>query len=328
MNFKKKILYSLAFILLICPFNVLAYSDYIIASGQNIGIEVNTDGILVVGFYNVSGKNIGKNSGFQLGDKIIKVNDINVLNINDMIEKIDKYIENDSVKITVLRNNKEISLNLSVKKDEGGVYKTGLYVKDQITGVGTLTFIDPETKKYGALGHEIIESNSRVKVEVKDGKIFSSKVNDIVRSTDKTTGEKNASFYTDKVFGNIEKNTIYGIFGNYLNDFNTDSLYKVGNVDDIKLGEAEILTVLKDNDIKKYKINILKIYRENDTKNILFEINDSELKNKTNGIIKGMSGSPIIQDGKIIGAVTHAIVNDNNKGYGIFITKMLEESDK
>ena len=327
MNFKNKLHKFILFLLVIIPFNVLAYSDYVYVGGNNIGIEVNSKNIIVVGFYKVNGKDIARNSGFHLGDKIIKINDVNVSSINEMISKINDSLNNGYVNFKVLRNDEEKNINLKLIKDDNGVYKTGLYVKDQITGIGTLTYIDPETKIFGALGHEIIESNSNTKIEVKDGKIFKANIVGITKSTEYITGEKKAYFDEKVKYGSITKNTTSGIFGEYQNVFDENNLLKVGTPQDINLGKAKIKTVLDGNNIEEFEINILKVNDNGSTKNILFEIADEELKNKTNGIIKGMSGSPIIQNDMIIGAVTHAIVNDNNKGYGIFITTMLKEGE-
>lgn len=327
MNFKNKLLTILSLLLLIMPLNVFAYSDHVVLGGNNVGIEVHSEGIMIVGFYQVNNVYIGKEAGLELGDKIIKVSNEEVSSIEDMINKINNKIKNEKITLTILRGKKELTTNLKLVKDDNNVYKTGLYVKDQITGIGTLTYIDPETKIFGALGHEIVESSSNTKIEVKDGKIFKSDVTGATKSTRSSTGEKNAVFYNDEVYGTIENNTNSGIFGKYTGEYDENNLIEVGNIDDIKLGEASIRTVLKDNKVETFTINILKVNKDNDTKNILFEITDKELMEKTNGVIKGMSGSPIIQDNKIIGAVTHAIVNDNGKGYGIFITTMLEKGE-
>ena len=328
MNFMKKLQRLFFFLLIIIPFSVFAYSDYIYVGGNNIGIEINTKGILVVGFYDVDGRNIGRDAGFKLGDKIIKVSNKEVTSINDMIKKINSNIDsNNEVTFTVLRDDIENDITLKLIKDKNNVYKTGLYVKDQITGIGTLTYIDPETKIFGSLGHEIVESNSNVKIEVKDGKIFKANITGVSKSTDTITGEKQAVFESSKKYGNILENTTSGIFGKYLSSFDTSNLMKVANPDEITTGKAKIRTVLEGQKIEEYDIEILKINNESPAKNILFEITDTKLKDKTNGIIKGMSGSPIIQNDKIIGAVTHAIVNANNKGYGIFITTMLKEGE-
>lgn len=327
MNFKHKLLTFFSLLLLVIPTSTYAYSNKVVLGGQNIGIEVNSKGIMVVGFYKVNDSYIGKNSGIEIGDKIIRVSNTNVYSISDMVTAINKNIKDSKVKMTISRGNREISVTLDLVRDNNDVYKTGLYVKDEITGIGTLTYIDPETKIYGALGHEIIEANTNQKIEVKDGKIFKSDVTGTIKSDRTTTGEKNAILNKGIVYGNIKENTISGIFGTYTSEFNTNNLIEVASPNEIVPGEAKILTVLKDNKIEGYSINILKINTSTKTKNILFEITDKELLNKTNGVIKGMSGSPIVQNNKLIGAVTHAIVNDNEKGYGIFITTMLEEGE-
>lgn len=327
MNFKNKLLSIFSLLLVIMPINAFAYSNQVILGGNNVGIEVHSKGIMVVGFYQVNNSYIGREAGLELGDKIIKVENEEVSSIQEMINKINANIKNETITLTISRNNKELTTDLKLIKDDNNVYKTGLYVKDQITGIGTLTYIDPETKIFGALGHEIVESSSNTKIEVKDGKIFKSDVTGATKSTKSSTGEKNAVFYNNEVYGTVESNTDSGIFGKYTGTYNEEDLIEVGQISDIKLGEASIKTVLKDNKVETFTINILKINENSDTKNILFEITDEELMKKTNGVIKGMSGSPIIQDNKIIGAVTHAIVNDNGKGYGIFITTMLEKGE-
>lgn len=327
MNFKNKLLTILSLLLFIIPINAFAYSNHVILGGNNVGIEVHSEGIMIVGFYQVNNSYIGREAGLELGDKIIKVSNEEVSSIKDMINKINNKIKDEEITLTILRGEKELTTNLKLVKDNNNVYKTGLYVKDQITGIGTLTYIDPETKIFGALGHEIVESSSNTKIEVKDGKIFKSDVTGATKSTRSSTGEKNAVFYNNEVYGTIEDNTDSGIFGKYTGEYDESNLIEVGNVDDIKLGEATIKTVLNSNIVETFTINILKINKDSDTKNILFEITDKELMEKANGVIKGMSGSPIIQDNKIIGAVTHAIVNDNGKGYGIFITTMLEKGE-
>ena len=325
MKKNKLLLIVWTFFILLSPLTALAYSDYIIPGGGNVGIEVNSKGILVVGFYKVNDEYIAKENGFIVGDRIIAVNNDKVENIEEMVDKINN--SKNEITYTVDRNGTK--LNLKVKKlIEENIYKTGMYVKDSIIGIGTLTFIDPNTRKFGALGHEILERTTKEKFEIKDGKIFKSDVTGISRSEPGTAGEKNAQYNKNEVYGNINKNTISGIFGDYIDKFPYDTTLKVGTKDDVKEKEAIIRTVINENEIQEYKIKILKVNKNSDTKNILFEITDEQLLNKTGGVVQGMSGSPIIQDNLIIGAVTHVIVNDTKKGYGIFITTMLEESEK
>ncbi len=332
MKFFKKIKLQILiplFIFLIVPITSFAYSKYIIPSGETIGIEVNSKGILVVGFYEVDGKYIGKDSGFEIGDKIIKINNQKVESIKEMVEVVNKEAINDNLlEVTIMRDNKSSVLSLNLICDDNKVCKTGLYVKDQITGVGTLTYIDPKTNIFGALGHEITERTTKEKFEIKDGKIFKAEVFNNIRSESGNPGEKNATYDKNDVYGNINSNDLAGIFGKYTKEILEDNLLEVGDKQDIKEGEATIKTVLSGSTIKDYKINILNINYNSKTKNILFEITDKELLKETGGVIQGMSGSPIIQNNKIVGAVTHVIVNDTKKGYGIFITTMLEEGDK
>lgn len=326
----RNILCSFLLTLLILPTTALAYSDYIIAGGENIGIQINSKGIIIVGLYKIGDAYPGREAGLKLGDRVLAVNNENVDSINQMVEKINKDSDKKSIKITYKRYNRTYDTNLKLVKNEDNVYKTGLYVKDTINGIGTLTFIDPNTKLFGALGHEIIEKNTGQRIEVKDGKIFKSEVQSISKSSNGTPGEKNAKYYSNNIYGSVAENTGSGIFGSYKDAMPTNkTLYKVGKPGDVKLGKASILTVIKNEEVEKFDINIIKINSNNNQKikNILFNITDAKLLETTGGVVQGMSGSPIIQDEMIIGAVTHVIVDDPTKGYGIFITSMLEEAE-
>lgn len=323
---KNNILLTLIFTLLIIPNYALAYSDYIVVGGENIGIELNSKGVIIVGTYEVNGINPAKEANLRAGDKIIKINNKDVINIEEMLKVIENSNNKSNIKITYLRGNKTNDTSLKLSKSNDNIYKTGLYVKDSISGVGTLTFIDPNTKLFGALGHEIIEKNTGQKLEIKDGKIYSSTVTGITRSDIGKPGEKAARYDSSDIFGNVKENTTSGIFGNYTSTIPDKKLYKVAKEDEVKTGNATIFTVIDGNTIESFAINILRI-NKNTTKNILFEITDSRLLRNTGGIVQGMSGSPIIQDNFIVGAVTHVVVDDPTKGYGIFITTMLEEAE-
>lgn len=325
-NFKKRLILLLILLITILPAPVLAYSNFLIASGKTIGIEVNANGVLIVGFYEVEGKEIGKNAGFEIGDIITKINNKEVFSISNMLESLKENTTN--VTFTVKRNNTEKEIKMSLKPDENNILKTGLYVKDQINGIGTLTYIDPKTKRFGALGHEILETTTAQKFEIKDGKIYNANVSNIRKSTNGNAGEKNASYNKKISEGEIDKNEISGIFGDYKEDIEQDKTLEVGNKDEVTKGKAYIRTNIKDDEIKDYEINILNIDLNSKSKNILFEVTDKTLINETGGIVQGMSGSPIIQNNKIIGAVNYVIVNDPKKGYGIFITTMLKEGEK
>lgn len=317
----KKVKYTFLMLLLALPSASLAYSDYIIASGENVGIRLNSDGILVIGTYEIETNDPASEAGLEIGDIIVSVNDTEVSNIEDMTNIISN--DSDTIKIGYIRDDIKSYTNLKLYNG-----KTGLYVKDSVSGIGTLTYIDPNTKLFGALGHEIIESISGNILNISDGVVFESSIVGIEPSRNGTPGEKRATLSIDNVYGKIFENTNKGVFGNYSGQMDQESLYKVAQVEDIKLGEAEILTVIEDNTVKSYSINILKVSVNNaKTKNIIFEITDKYLLEKTGGIIQGMSGSPIVQGEYIIGAVTHVVVDDPSKGYGILITNMLEEAE-
>lgn len=323
-KFKKTCL-VLLLSLFIMPSFVLAYSKEIIAGGENIGIELNAKGIMVVGVYKVGNNYPASEAGIKVGDIITSINDEQVNNISELSSKINTRIE-DTIKIGYLRNDIASYTNLKLYKDND-IYKTGLYVKDSITGIGTLTYVDPNTKLFGALGHEILEKNTGKILEVKDGKIYTSNVTNIEPSVNGVPGEKNAKLNNDEVIGDIFENTTKGIFGNYKLNTDANKLYKVATTSEIKKGDAIIRTVIEGDKVEEFTINILKLNDNSDTKNLVFEITDNKLLEKTGGIIQGMSGSPIIQGDYIIGAVTHVVVDDTKKGYGIFITNMLEEAE-
>lgn len=321
----KKILLTF-FIILFCPLNILAYSKSVIPGGESIGIKIESDGLIVVGFYKVNGEFIASNN-IKIGDKITHINNNKVSSINELTNIIDDSNTNE-IDITLIRNNKEINTKLTLI-EEDNVLKTGLYIKDNIVGLGTLTYIDPVTKIWGALGHEILLSETNTRVEVKNGNILMSNVTSINKSRNGYVGSKNASIsFKDKI-GTINKNTETGIYGIYTSSLPKKDTISIAEFDDIKKSDAYIYTVVNNKTIKRYKINILDKYsnKKNTTKAISFEIVDNNLIDKTGGIVQGMSGSPIIQDDKLIGAVTNVLVDNVTLGYGILITTMLETGE-
>ena len=178
------------------------------------------------------------------------------------------------------------------------------------------------------LGHYIIDSNTNAAIEIKDGSIFKSVITNITKSSDGNPGSINTKFYRQNIYGNIDKNTLAGIFGKYNNIPTNKQLIPVAKMDEVKLGKATIYTSIQQDEIKEYTINILKIDKTSAIKNIYFEITDENLINTAGGVVQGMSGSPIVQNGKLIGAVTHVTIDNVKTGYGISIINMLEEGEK
>lgn len=313
--------------ILLIPIKVCAYSDYIIPGGETLGIQINSKGVMVIGFYEINGKLNKGTPSIKVGDYIIKVNDKNIETVEELTKIIEENVKQKYVDITVNRNGKTKTIKLDLVEDNN-MYKTGLYVKSSITGIGTLSYIDPETKIYGALGHEIIESSTNSIVEIKNGEIFRNYITGIDKSKTGYAGSKNAKFYYEEKYGNIIKNTNVGIYGIYDKTLPNKELIKVGNPEEVKIGTAQIATVLNGEKIEYFDIEITKIDEYSKTKNITFIIKDKDLLDKTGGIVQGMSGSPIIQDNKIIGTVTHVIIDNPLSGYAIFITTMLKEGEK
>lgn len=322
---KIKKTFLILLLIFIVPTYVFAYSDYIIPGGENVGIEIHSKGIIVVGTYKIGSLDPAREAGIISGDIIVKVNNQKVTTIDELVNVIAN--SNEKVKVVYERENKEFETTLNIYMEDG-IKKTGLYIKDSITGIGTLSYIDPKSNIYGALGHEIIESNTGRILEVKDGKIVASNVTDIDRSYNGTPGSKNALINYEEEKGTIKENTESGIFGNYTSELPNREKLKVAQPKDIKLGKAKILTVINNDQIEEYEINIIKINKDDSSnKSLLFEVTDNRLLEQTGGIVQGMSGSPIIQDDYIIGAVTHVVIDNPKKGYGIFITNMLKEGE-
>lgn len=309
------------------PLNIFAYSEAVIPGGENIGIKIESKGLLVIGYYKVNDEYIAEDN-IKISDRIVKIEGKDINNINEMTDIINNLTDKENINITVIRNKREINTKLTLVLDKG-VYKTGLYVKDQINGIGTISYIDPNTKVYGALGHEVIESNTREMVEVKEGNIFSSLVTSIDRSVNGSPGSKNASIDYNNLIGTIKSNTTKGIYGK-IDKIPDKEVIDVAKFDEIEKGKATIYTTLDGKEIEKYTIEITDVDKSNisTSKSLSFKVTDKELLEKTGGIVQGMSGSPIIQNNKIIGAVTHVVVDDVTRGYGIFIRTMLKEGEK
>lgn len=323
----KKIFMSVLFLILFIPITVFAYSEYLIPSGENIGVMLKSNSVIVVGSYKIGSYDVLKESPLRIGDKITMINGRVVTNTEELQNIIDK-IDDDIITVGVIRGEKELSINIPLHNDNN-ILKTGLYVRDSIRGVATLTYLDileDGTVRFGALGHEILEKSSKKIFSSDSGTIFSSRVTDITRSSVGSPGEKNAKSNSKDVIGVVMENTNKGVFGVYTKEISNQKKYKVATYEDMKTGPAKMLTVIKGSEVESFDINIIKINENSQTKNILFEITDKDLIEKTGGIIQGMSGSPIIQGDYIIGAINYVLVDSPTRGYGISIMNMLEEA--
>ena len=216
------------FLTLLIPINVFAYSDKIIVGGDTVGIKLNTEGILIVGSYDINGHNTLVESGLKSGDIINQINDKKVNKVEEMVNII-KSCNCTKLKIDYKRGKEKNKTELPLYESNNDK-KTGLYVKDSVAGIGTLTYIDPKTKLFGVLGHEIVDNTTGEIIDIDSGTIFDSKVTGITKSERGIPGEKNAILYDEKVEGNILENTNKGLFGKYISEIDTSKLYKVASI--------------------------------------------------------------------------------------------------
>ncbi|MFD2611893.1 SpoIVB peptidase [Paenibacillus gansuensis] len=311
----------------------------VIPGGQTIGVKIRSAGILVVGHHlvqeNASRKiSPGEEAGVMLGDLITAIDGIYINDVAKVAEVVEKAgREGKKLKLTLKRNGQMITTQIKPALDqEDQAYRLGLYIRDSAAGVGTLTFYAPDQGVYGALGHVITDMDTQTPIEVGEGQVVHSTVTSIDKSSNGEPGEKRATLFRDgKVLGNIEKNTHFGIFGK-MTEFPDHGAMKealpVAFAEDVKEGPAEILTVVNGQTVEKYQIQIVHVAKQRyaATKGMVIRITDPRLIEKTGGIVQGMSGSPIIQNGKLVGAVTHVFVNDPTSGYGCFIEWMLQDA--
>lgn len=299
---------------------------HVYVGGENIGFSLKPDGIIVSGTYDVvSNKTVynPKNSDIRVGDVISYLGDYKITKVDEITDFLSTMRE-DKVQLEIIRDGEKIARDLRLVK-VGDRIKTGLYVKERLLGIGTVSYYDPDTKTYGALGHPVKDNGAAV-FELASGNIYSSNVSGVKPNAEGTVGEKVATLDSNSILGTVEKNTEYGIVGSYTELPEKAVLYEVAKPSEVKLGEAQILTVINGQKKEVFDIKITDLKRQESvaTKGITFRVTDPELIAKTNGIVAGMSGSPIIQDGKLIGAVTHVIVNDPLKGYGIYMQHMID----
>ncbi|MBA9027374.1 SpoIVB peptidase [Peribacillus huizhouensis] len=306
--------------------------------GQSIGVKLNTLGVLVVGHHLVETgqgkKSPGETAHVMIGDIITKINGQTIKKMSDVTPYVQQAGEKgEPLQLVISREKEIIETKLLPLKDENeGTYKLGLYIRDSAAGIGTLTFYHPETKKYGALGHVISDMDTKKPIVVKDGQIVQSTVTSIEKGSNGDPGEKLARFSSNKeVIGNINRNSPFGIFGQMKKEVGNgiaDQPLPITLSHEVKEGPAKILTVLEGSKVEEFDVEIVSTIPQKfpAIKGIVLKVTDKKLLEKTGGIVQGMSGSPIIQNGKLVGAVTHVFVNDPTSGYGVHIEWMLNEA--
>lgn len=302
----------------------------VIPLGNSIGLKLYTKGVLVVGMSEIEGIKPYENLGIVEGDRIISINNKEISNTDDLIETVNasngkqvelKYIKENS--------NEEITTNITPAKTKENEYKLGLWVRDAAAGVGTATFYEPGAGKFALLGHGITDIDTGNLITIANGELVNSNIISITKGEKGKPGEIKGSIEGQGKIGDVYKNTSFGVFGKTQSASKLEITEKEMEVlprNEVKAEKAQIICELENGKKSYYDIEIQKLYLTNnkDNKSMLIKVTDKELLEKTGGIIQGMSGSPIIQNGKFVGAVTHVLVNDPTTGYGVFADMMLK----
>ena len=308
----------------------------VIPVGNIAGLKLYTSGVLVVGMSEIEGEDSKtykpyENTGIEEGDTIVKINDKEINTTEELIQKINMS-KGEKVEIEYIHDEQTKECSITPVKTSEEEYKLGLWVRDSAAGVGTVSFYEPDTHIFGALGHGITDIDTGDLLNIAEGEFVTAKILDIKKGEDGNPGKIQGTVEEQETIGEISKNTEFGIYGKIKDisslNIDTSKEMEVALRDEIQLGKATILYRLEKQTVSEYEIEITKINKENNYNNKSMEIKvtDEKLIEKTGGIIQGMSGSPIIQNGKFVGAITHVLVNSSTEGYAIFGDLMLKQS--
>ena len=302
----------------------------LIPGGNPFGIKLLMEGVMVIGMGEVECRDgricPATEAGIKQGDVITSV-DGKKVNSNNQLQEIISESDGNSVNVQLNRDGKELAFELiPVYSEHSQTYQVGMWVRDSTAGIGTMTFQEPSSGAFGGLGHPICDIDTGGVIPISSGEIVNVQINNVKKGYEGIPGELQGSFISGDAIGVLSKNNKYGVFGSLITEPDISRAMPMGLKQDVEVGDATILTTIEGITPKEYSISIEKIdYRNNDTaKNMIIKITDEELLEKTGGIVQGMSGSPIIQNGKLVGAVTHVFINDPAKGYGVFAENMYE----
>lgn len=306
----------------------------VVPLGELAGLKLYTKGILVVGVSEIKGydNKIYKpyeEAGIEQGDTILKINSEEVNTTEDLIACVSKY-KGNKMNITYIKNGETVEKTITPVKASANTFKIGLWVRDSGAGVGTITFYSPSTNSYAALGHGIQDVDTQELLEISSGEFVTAQITKVQKGEKDNPGKIEGTIENCKTIGKIYSNTEYGVYGKKASNsekIDERNSIEVANRNEIKTEKASIICTVENGVKKEYEVEIEKVYANNykNNKNMIVKITDKELLEKTGGIIQGMSGSPIIQKGKLIGALTHVFVTDPTKGYGVFADTMLEQ---
>lgn len=304
----------------------------VVPLGNTIGLKLYSSGVLVIGMTEIEGNKPYENSGIEEGDLITYINNKQITTTDELIECVNNS-QGKIIDITYVRDGQEYVTCIEPMVTADNEYKLGLWVRDGAAGIGTVTYYEPSTEKFAALGHGIVDSDTEKLISIESGEVVTTNIIDIEKGEEGKPGQIKGTVTNGQTIGEVYSNTEFGIYGkitskNRLNIIEENSL-EVATRDEIKEGEAKVILTLEDGIRKEYSIEITKIYKNNnsDNRSMLIKVTDENLLNLTGGIIQGMSGAPIVQNGKFIGAVTHVFVNNPTEGYAIFGDLMIKTSN-
>lgn len=308
--------------------------DTVLVGGMPVGIYMETDGVLVLDTQEVTGMD-GQayepaHNLVKAGDYIIGINETQITDKEELIQSVSR-LESKEVILNIRRDTENIDVKLDAVESEPGEYKLGIWVKDNIQGLGTITFLN-EDSEYGALGHGIHDTDTGVLLNISGGNLYKTSIRSVIKGQNGMPGSLEGLIVYNRYnrLGTITKNTEKGIYGK-LEDLQTlfaeQIAVQVAAKEEVQKGPATIRCYIKD-EVKEYEVQILEtdVSAQESNKGIVLQVTDEELLAETGGIVQGMSGSPILQNGKLVGAVTHVFVNDPTKGYGIFAEIMINET--
>ncbi|MDR1691817.1 MAG: SpoIVB peptidase, partial [Oscillospiraceae bacterium] len=305
----------------------------VIPGGHTLGVKLQTDGLMVVGMAPVNTEDgtvsPADEAGIICGDMITHIQNRTLSTVGELMALTEK-LSGEALAVTFLRDGKLCDTTLiPARSASDGKYRIGVWVRDSMAGIGTITFYEPETGLFGALGHGINEAETGRLLPMGSGHVLYSRVESVRQGTPGTPGELKGAFRDDRAYGHLLRNTDKGLFGTLTGKEAMGSpLAKpipVARPSEAELGKAEILSNVSGDTVERFEIEIVKIFSGEDCRNFMIRVTDEGLLTRTGGIVQGMSGSPVLQNGKLVGAVTHVLISDPKRGYGIFADSMLRE---
>lgn len=303
-------------------------TQLLVPVGKAIGVKLFAEGVLVVGLSENEGAiSPAKKGGMKAGDLILTMNDVTIGSTEHLQSLLAENGEREAA-FGVRRGGRLVKLAVCPKKGQDGVCRLGAWIRDSMAGIGTVTFYDPASGVFGALGHGINDVDTAVLMKLQSGAITPASVAGVVKGVNGRPGELRGAFSSSQDLGTLYANTESGVFG-HLQDPGTftGTPVPVATAEEVHTGQATILANVAGTEVEEYTVEILKVYSNtSDTRDLMLRVTDPRLLEKTGGIVQGMSGSPILQDGKLVGAVTHVLIDHADRGYGILAQNMLDQA--